>query len=647
MPAPILSLRKVRREFTAGDETTVVLDDVDLDIWPGEMVAIVGASGSGKSTLMNVMGLLDRPTSGEYTFVGRDVNAMDAQERARLRREHFGFIFQRYQLLPELDAVGNVEIPAIYNGTARGRRRDRAVQLLTQLGLAERKDHRPSELSGGQQQRVSVARALINGGEVILADEPTGALDTKSGAELIALLNDLHAKGHTIVIVTHDPDLAAHVDRTVEIRDGKILSDTRKKPLPERGRMTLEPPARSGILGLADRVREAFSMSLKAMGAHQLRTFLTMLGIIIGIASVVSVVALGNGSQEQVLENIASLGTSTIDIRAGTGFGDRRASSIRTLVPADAAALSSQPYAVSVSPEVQFTRQVTVGSISSSASIRGVDQGYFDLSAYTVSEGQIFDDAAVGRLEQVAVLDEAAAETLFPTGGSPVGKVALINRVPMRIIGVVAPTGSTFGPSSIRVFIPYTTAGARLTGDIHVSTISVRIADDYDMTIAEGLITDLMLDRHGTQDFFLTNSDTIRQTIQSTTQTLTLLVAAIAVISLVVGGIGVMNIMLVSVTERTREIGVRIAVGARQSDIAMQFLIEAVLVCLIGGILGVLVAYAIGLAVDNFLPAIRLVYSSTTVVAAFVSSTLIGIAFGFLPARSASRLDPVVALARE
>jgi macrolide transport system ATP-binding/permease protein len=320
---------------------------------------------------------------------------------------------------------------------------------------------------------------------------------------------------------------------------------------------------------------------------------------------------------------------------------------VRTLVPEDAAALASQPYAAAVSPEVSMNRAVTRGSVTATASVRGVDTGYFDLSAYTVAEGQIFTSASVELREQVAVIDREATDTLFPGGGSPIGEMILIGRVPMTVIGVVEPTGETFGPSSIRVFIPYTTAATRITGETVLDTITVRVADDYDMTLAEGLITDLMTGRHGKQDFFLTNSDTIRQTIQSTTQTLTLLVAAIAVISLFVGGIGVMNIMLVSVTERTREIGVRIAVGARQSDIATQFLIEAVLVCLIGGALGVVLAYGIGYGVERFFPDIRLIYSTATVVAAFASSTVIGIAFGFLPARSASKLDPVVALARE
>ncbi|MBZ4688892.1 MAG: macrolide export transporter ATP-binding/permease MacB [Cereibacter sp.] len=640
----LISLRGIGRAFQAGDEQITVLKDVSLDIEAGEMVAIIGSSGSGKSTLMNVLGCLDRPSAGTYLYNGRDVGALSAEDRARLRREHFGFIFQRYQLLPDLDALSNVEVPAIYKATPRAERRETAKALLSQLGLGDRMDHRPNALSGGQQQRVSVARALVNGGEVILADEPTGALDTKSGADLMALLADLHRQGHTIIIVTHDPEVAALAERVVEIRDGLIIADTRKTPLgtpPEVKTTTARPRG-----GLAERMFEAFVMATRSMNAHRLRSFLTMLGIIIGIASVVLVVALGAGSQQKVLENIAAIGTNTISIRAGTGFGDRRANAIDTLVPADAQALAQQPFTVSVSPEVSTSATLAYRSVATSASVRGVAGGYFEVATYEVVQGQLFGPDAIAARDQVAVIDEATAETLFLQHEDPIGQVILLGRVPMQVIGVVKSAAQQFGPDSLRVFVPYTTVAARITGSDSINSISVKVRDDYEMDEAQEMIEALMLRRHGVKDFFTTNSDTIRETIQSTAQLLTLLVSAIAVISLIVGGIGVMNIMLVSVTERTKEIGVRIAVGARSSDIVMQFLIESVLVCLLGGVLGVGVAYGIGLIASGFLP-FGLTFSAVAVVSAFLSSTVIGIAFGFLPARSASRLDPVVALSRE
>ncbi|NVO28995.1 MacB family efflux pump subunit [Donghicola sp. C2-DW-16] len=642
----LIEITGLGRSFTAGDQEVTVLDGVDLSIEAGEMVAIIGQSGSGKSTLMNILGCLDRPSRGSYRFDGQDVAAMSDLELAELRRDHFGFIFQRYQLMPDLDAVGNVEIPAIYRGDPRRARRQRARKLLTRLGLGDRLGNRPGALSGGQQQRVSVARALINGGEVILADEPTGALDTQSSAELMALLRELHAEGHTVIIVTHDPTIAASADRVVEISDGAITKDTRKGPAPEPRRISKTPPTGTGIGASLDRFREATRMALWSMAAHKLRSFLTMLGIIIGITSVVSMVALGNGSQQKVLENITNIGTSTIDIRPGTGFGDRRPNRVQTLVGSDADALEGQPFAASVSPEVSTTANVIHGATTASAQLKGVSSGYFQLGAYSLIEGATFTQADVETRAQVAVLDEDAADTFF-ANENPIGQRVLIGRIPLQVIGVVKSSGTSFGPQSIRIFTPWSTAMVRITGGETVDSISVQVPDDYDMEQAEQEITRILTRRHGTVDFFLTNTDTIRETIQSTSKTLTYLISAIAVISLVVGGIGVMNIMLVSVTERTREIGIRKAVGARRSDITEQFLIEAVLVCLVGGALGVALAFGFGALMGVISPDTRLVYSVGTIGAAFASAMMIGVVFGYLPARSAARLDPVVALTRE
>ncbi|MCM5552108.1 MacB family efflux pump subunit [Pleomorphomonas sp. NRK KF1] len=653
--AELIRLEKLRRDFPSGDGTITVLKDLDLVIEAGEMVAIVGASGSGKSTLMNILGCLDRATAGSYRISGRETALLEPDELAALRREHFGFIFQRYHLLGELDALANVEIPAIYAGMPPRDRRARAEQLLDRLGMSDRTDHRPGQLSGGQQQRVSIARALMNGANVILADEPTGALDKHSGEEVLRILEELNAEGKTIIIVTHDMNVASRARRIIEISDGVILNDRKSETTEERAPAAAptpqgERPRRGGYFrSVVDRFKEALRMAVLAMAAHRLRTFLTMLGIIIGIASVVSVVAIGQGTQQQVLANISSLGTNTLEIFAGRNFGDTRSSKITTLVVSDAEALARQSYVAAVTPTVSTSETLRVGSLEANALVNGVGEQYFAARGTKLAEGSFFDARSVRNRAVDVVIDENTLKTLFADSqASPVGQVLLIGNVPARIVGVTQPQQGGFGSSqNLSVYLPYTTVQTRFLGNMSLRSITVRVADDVDTSLAEQDVTRFLTQRHGSQDFFILNTDDIRQTITSTTQMLTLLIAAIAVISLVVGGIGVMNIMLVSVSERVSEIGVRMAVGARQGDILQQFLIEAVLVCLIGGLLGIGAAFGIGQLVKLISSDFALIYSTTSIVAACLCSTLIGVVFGFLPARNASQLDPVVALSRD
>ncbi|MBN9672088.1 MacB family efflux pump subunit [Roseibium aggregatum] len=652
-----LRLRGIGRAFPSGDGEVEVLKNVDLDFRQGEFVAIIGQSGSGKSTLMNILGCLDRPSSGSYQIYDRETSELEANELAAYRREHFGFIFQRYNLLSELTATGNVEVPAIYAGTPSDARRERAEKILIRLGLGDRLEHTPNKLSGGQQQRVSIARALMNGGEIILADEPTGALDTRSGEEVLQVLKELHAEGKTIILVTHDPLIAQHAEREIEIRDGEIVSDKTiareaAVEVPETAPGTQEPPPRSvfgAFRSSVDRSVEALWMALRAMRAHKVRALLTMLGIIIGIASVICVVALGEGSRQKVLTNISNLGTNTLEIFPGKDFGDTRSGKITTLVIGDAEQLARQPYVAAVTPTVTTTSTVRYGANESNAQVNGVGVSYFDAKGLELLQGRFFDERALKTYGQEAVIDENTLETMF--GGTEedvLGKVILLGTVPARIVGVAKQQQGGFGGSqNLSVYLPYTTVQARMLGSTSLRSITVRVADDVETDLAETAVTEFLTMRHGSKDFFILNTDDIRQTITSTTETLTILIASIAVISLLVGGIGVMNIMLVSVSERVVEIGVRMAVGARQSDIMLQFLIEAVLVCLTGGALGILTALAFGVGFSALGTNFSLVYSADTMLWAVAVSSLIGVVFGFLPAHNASRLDPVTALAGE
>ncbi|MBW3798097.1 MacB family efflux pump subunit [Aeromonas hydrophila] len=648
MREPLLQLSGIRRHFGDGERRVEVLKGIDLTIARGEMVAIVGASGSGKSTLLNILGCLDQSSEGSYRVAGRETGQLTADALATLRREHFGFIFQRYHLLGDLSARDNVALPALYAGLAGDARKARAESLLQRLGLGSRLDYKPSQLSGGQQQRVSIARALINGGQVILADEPTGALDSQSGAEVLGILGALHRQGHTLVLVTHDMAIAEQAERIIELKDGAVVADRRREPTPRSPAPTTPRADTGGRGGLAGRLGAAFKMALLAMRAQRMRTFLTMLGIIIGIAAVVSVVALGRGSQQQVLANINAMGTSTLEIFPGSGFGDRRAESVQTLRVEDAEALAGLGYVHSVTPSLATSVTLRRGSQAVLGSVNGVGEQFFQVRGYRLLQGMLFDAASVSALAQEVVIDENSQARLFAAGESPLGQVILLGSLPCRVIGVVARNQSGFGSDeNLNVWIPHTTAMTRMLGQSHLRSISVRVQDEVALAAAEDGISRLLRERHGAQDFFVLNTDSIRQAITSTNATLTLLIAMIALISLVVGGIGVMNIMLVSVSERTREIGVRMAVGARTGDILQQFLIEAVLVCLLGGAAGVLLSLLVGVLFEHFSSQFTLSYSLDAVLMAFFCSSLIGVLFGFFPARRAARMDPIHALERE
>jgi macrolide transport system ATP-binding/permease protein len=623
MGRPLLEIKGLVRRFSTGDQQVDVLKGIDLTINAGEMVAIIGASGSGKSTLMNILGCLDRPSEGSYRIDGRETSSLSNDDLARLRRDYFGFIFQRYHLLPHLTATQNTEIPAIYAGVKKHARQERASKLLERLGLAERSEYRPNQLSGGQQQRVSIARALMNGGDVILADEPTGALDSKSGKEMMAVLHELHANGHTIILVTHDQQVAAHAERIIEISDGMIIRDQAN---PERqASATATLPTKDSaeqstnfIQANWGRFAEAFTMALIAMLSHRMRTLLTMLGIIIGITSVVSVVALGQGAQQKVIKDISAMGTNVIDVNPGKDWGDEDAASIQTLVPSDLEALKAQVYVDSVSPATGGSQLLRHSNATATASVNGVSEQFFRVKGYEIANGISFSTDDVKQQAQVVVIDQNTHKKFF-ANEDPIGKVLFIGSLPCRVIGVTKEKDGPMGNSSnLEVWIPYSSAMNRLLGQQYFSSISVRVKDGISNQVAEQSIT-----------------------------TLKLMISAIAIISLIVGGIGVMNIMLVSVTERTHEIGIRMAVGARQEDIMQQFLIESVLVCLLGGMIGIVCSWGVGIVFSLFVSSFAMQFSLMSIVSAFFCSTLIGVIFGFLPARNAARLDPIEALARE
>ncbi len=641
---PLIELKGITRSFGQGDLAVPVLKGIDLKIWPGEFVAIMGPSGSGKSTLMNILGCLDQPSSGEYWFDGRDVSALSRDELALLRREAFGFVFQSYNLLPGMTARENVEIPAIYAGMAPARRHQRADELLTGLGLGERLTHRPSELSGGQQQRVSIARALMNGGQIIFADEPTGALDSKSSQEVIRLLTDLSAQGHTVILITHDQDVADVARRQIHIADGEVVRDTGVETT-TRTAPVKAADIRNGAV-LSD-WQEALKSALRSLRSNLFRTALTLLGIVIGVASVITMLAIGEGAKKDVVDRISTMGSDLLLVRPGGP--DQRGGrwSVTTLVADDYRAINEIEGVLAAIPELTGGQTLRYSNRDHQAEINATSFQFPVARQWPVAEGTFFSAQDEANYAAVAVLGTSTAQVLFPDE-SPLGKHLMVNNVLFQVIGVMEEKGaSPMGQDQDEVvFVPYTTGSLRIFGQTHLRNVTVAVADIDRMAEIEAIIHDTLLARHGgVEDFTIRNMASLIDTISETQNTLTWLLGSIAAISLLVGGIGVMNIMLVSVTERTREIGIRMATGARAWNILQQFLTEAWLVSAIGGLIGVGLGIAATQLIGSFGTPVHM--TVLPMVLAFSCAFATGLIFGFLPARKAARLDPVHALASE
>ncbi|MDX8120575.1 MacB family efflux pump subunit [Janthinobacterium sp. GMG2] len=647
-PAPLIELEGIRKRYGGHDGAPAVevLRGLTLSIGAGEFVAIVGASGSGKSTLMHLLGCLDRPSDGTYRFAGHDVASLNPDELAWLRREAFGFVFQGYHLIATESARENVEVPALYAGMPAAARHARSAALLKRLGLGERLDHRPNQLSGGQQQRVSIARALMNGGRIILADEPTGALDSSSGAEVMALLGELADAGHTIILITHDRKVAAQARRVIEISDGEIVEDSGAIAIPATSAalppLDMSRAAHDTGASLGTELLDAARAAWRVLWINRFRTGLTLLGIVIGVASVIVMLAIGLGTRQQVMAQLGAFGSNLLYM-ASRGESSRIPG--RSITLADLDALKDVPGISHVLPNVTGNKVIRHGNLDVQTYVRGTGPALPQIQTWPVAKGGFFTEEDEREMATVAVLGAHLAEKLMPDVPNPVGQSILIGNVPFQVIGVMSAKGALTGEKDEDdvLLLPFSTAGIRVFGQREPTYTVMAVDDVKRVTEVEAAVDATMFERHRIRDYGISNAAASIAAEAKTQDNMTMMLSLIAAVSLVVGGIGVMNVMLMTVRERTREIGIRMATGARRRDILRQFLTEAVLVSVVGGVAGIVVGVTVaGLLLVWDVPVI---FSLSAIAGAFACAVVTGLVFGFMPARKASGLDPVVALA--
>jgi macrolide transport system ATP-binding/permease protein len=649
----VIELKNLKKTYHLEKLDVPVLHGINLVIEQGEFVAIMGHSGSGKSTLLNILGLLDKPSSGSFKLAGIEVSKYSDDELAALRNKYLGFIFQQFNLLSKLTALENVYLPVIYSGLKNENAREDPENLLKIVGLSERMSHRPNEMSGGQQQRVAIARSLINKPLVIFADEPTGNLDTKSTKEIIDILKRLNASGITVVMVTHEPELTAYATRTVQVQDGLIISDVK----------TAEPPKISdGKTGgdfkhtafSLSRIKDYFIQAWRSLAGNKMRSALSILGVMIGVSSLISMLAVGTGAQKAIEDQVAGLGSNLLMVMPGAsqrgGISSESGARMR-LIPEDIADLKRNVREISkISGNAGGRGQIVANGKNYNTRIEGVSPDYAEMRTSQAEIGRFFTEEENAQRQRVALLGKTVIKQIWGDANfNPIGEYVKINRIDFQVIGVLPEKGSSgFRDEDDKIIIPVNTAMYRVVGTQYLNNMDVQIKEDADMSEAAEKITQRLLVTHrmplnGSDAVRVRNMAEIQETMNSMASAFSLLLGSIAFISLLVGGIGIMNIMFVSVSERTKEIGLRKAVGANNADILFQFIIESVFVCCAGGIIGIIFGSLISMVISKIAGWTTAVTFSS-VFLAFGFSAVTGLLFGVWPARKASLLNPIDAL---
>jgi ABC-type lipoprotein export system ATPase subunit/ABC-type antimicrobial peptide transport system permease subunit len=680
----------LRKNYDLAGESLAVLKGIDLEVPEGDYIAIMGPSGSGKSTLLNLLGCLDKPTSGEFYLGTDNVAHLDDDQLAAIRAFRIGFVFQSYNLIPQLTVVENIESPLAYQGPITEEGRARCLELAQLVGLGERLTHRPQQLSGGQQQRAGIARGLANLPRYILADEPTGNLDSVTSGEILALLEKLNATGKTIILVTHEEEVAAHARRIVRLRDGLIQSDTRLRPVeatPEAHEPEAFPTNSTGTFGALVQLGRTARLGVKNLLLHPLRSLLTVLGIFIGVASVIWLLAIGEGISAKAQEQIAEMGANNIILNTvapppqqGTARYVRYGVTENDYLQLAA----SVPGIEKITPlREQLKRTFGYGTRQLFGRLVGTTQDYQALHKLELERGRFLTPTDITNTQKVCVLTPETALMLMGYE-DPIGRAIHIGADFYTVVGILknkasavggksdAPrTGSAVNQETARdVYIPITTLWTHFfdiyshteSGVPIASQVTLSLTDSSKVLEAADVVRRTMSMNHQSEDYTITVPLELLEQARNTRLMFIAMMGLVAAISLVVGGIGIMNIMLATVTERTREIGIRRAIGARRRDITQQFLVETIVLSIGGGLTGAIGGlacspiFALVMRVTNkVFPAAMaalpdVVRTMVPIIVpwslplAFGISVAIGIVFGLYPAKRAALMNPIEAL---
>lgn len=675
-----ITAKKLSYSYEVGGTGVSVLKNVSLEIKPREIVAIQGPSGSGKSTLMHILGCLSQCQKGDLHIDGIDVSTLSKEQLALVRNRKLGFIFQQFHLLPRTTVLDNILLPTMYpfeDKSQAEENKKRAHEIAHKLGIEHRLDHYPNELSGGEQQRVAIARALIRNSKILLADEPTGNLDSKRAEQIMDILEELNREqGLTIILVTHESEVAQRADRIIHLHDGEVQSiEVNKKKEPRKEKTLKKEVMVSDIKhtvgGTLKTILQLIPLSLKNIFRNKARSILTMLGIVIGVGAILIMVTLGQYTERKILESYTKLGANTLSIYGHPNW-NLKASDVFPVkfesfnMNNDIEPLKKIfPDISMVSPQLYtFIKEISYAGKSvpiSKTPALGVGKDFFRIVDKTkMKMGRSFSSYNIAHADPVCVINNDVHQLLFAKE-NPLDKIIYIsgqeNTFSCTVIGVLDKSLSNEPKEKqVSVYMPYTFVKNVTDNpwEIAIYTFFLKAKNAGNVIKIGKAVENYFKSKYGVSGVFYVNAYAVLiAQMKRFLSLFNLMLAVISLITLMVGGIGITNMMLVSISERFKEIGIRKAVGATDYSMRVQFLLESTIICCLAGFIGLLGGFMVYEGIiyiaSKFVKDLNfeVIFSYAAILLSIVSMLTVGIVSGLVPALKAEKLEIVTALRSE